>query len=282
MRSKEEMLCRILSVAEEDERIRAVMLSGSRTDPDAEPDEFQDYDVVYFVRDVEPFRDNDAWVEKAFGKPALMQKPESMRLIPPDGDGNYVYLMLFPDGNRIDLTLTARPYTDDGEPAEILLDKDGALPKPRSERGYWFVERPDQKRFSDCANEFYWCLQNVAKGLARNEMPYALYMRDGPVRDMLRQMISWRIGADRDFRVSVGKQGKRFRKLLPPEEYEAFLATYSGADREDAWKAVKTMTELFGRCARRTAEKLGLRFDESEEAAALSYLEYARTRQKDI
>ena len=90
------MLALIVGVAEKDERIRAVLLGGSRTDPDTEPDRYQDFDAVYFVRDVTPFWDNEAWIEEQFGKPALLQKPESMRLTPPDGDGNYAYLMLFP------------------------------------------------------------------------------------------------------------------------------------------------------------------------------------------
>ena len=271
----------ITETARDDDRIRAAMLSGSRTDPDAEPDDFRDYDVVYFVRDVAPCRENDAWIEKAFGKPSLMQKPESMRLIPPDGNGDFVYLMLFPDGNRIDLTFTADPYEDDGEPAEILLDKDGMLPPLQVRRDYWFVKKPDQKLFSDCSNEFYWCMQNVAKGLARGEISYALYMRDGPVRDMLIRMISWRIGAERDFRVSVGKRGKRFGILLPETEYTLFLATYSGADREGAWKSAENMIALFGKCARFTADKLGFRFDEAEEKAALLYLEETHKKQKN-
>ena len=273
MRSKEEMLSLITSVAREDPRIRAVMLSGSRTDPDAVPDEYQDYDVVYFVRDVSPFWDNTEWVERSFGRPALMQKPETMRLIPPDGDGKFVYLMLFPDGNRIDLSVTSDPYEDDGEPVEVLLDKDGIIPPLRPERGYWFVKRPDQKRFSDCSNEFYWCLQNVAKGLARDEVSYAMDMRENPVRNMLIQMISWRIGADRDFRVSVGKRGKRFKDLLPEEEYDLFLRTYSDAAPENAWKALRNMVSLFGRCARHTAQRLGFRFREDEEKAALIYMD---------
>ena len=271
MRSPEEMLALIVGVAEKDERIRAVLLGGSRTDPDTEPDRYQDFDAVYFVRDVTPFWDNEAWIEEQFGKPALLQKPESMRLTPPDGDGNYAYLMLFPDGNRIDLQITADPYADDGEPVRLLLDKDGVFPELKPKREYWFVERPDQKLFSDCANEFFWCLQNVAKGLARNEISYAMDMRDRVVRDMLIKMISWRIGAERGFRVSVGKHGKRFRKLLPPEEYRAFLETYSSAELRDAWNATEKMLAFFSREARLVASSLGFVYPEKEEKAAREY-----------
>ena len=46
MRSEEEMMNLILQVAKDDERVRAVYLNGSRTNPNAPKDRFQDYDVV--------------------------------------------------------------------------------------------------------------------------------------------------------------------------------------------------------------------------------------------
>ena len=49
MRSEEEMMHLILQVAKDDERVRAVYLNGSRTNPNAPKDRFQDYDVVYVV-----------------------------------------------------------------------------------------------------------------------------------------------------------------------------------------------------------------------------------------
>lgn len=55
MRSEQEMMTMILDTARADERIRAVGMNGSRTNPDAPRDIFQDYDIVYFVTDMQPF-----------------------------------------------------------------------------------------------------------------------------------------------------------------------------------------------------------------------------------
>lgn len=55
MRSEEEMLELILNVAKNDKRIRAVLLTGSRANPSAPRDAYQDYDITYFVKDVTPF-----------------------------------------------------------------------------------------------------------------------------------------------------------------------------------------------------------------------------------
>ena len=54
MRSDKEMFDLLLNVAEHDGNIRAVIMNGSRVNPQAKKDLFQDFDIVYFVRDVDP------------------------------------------------------------------------------------------------------------------------------------------------------------------------------------------------------------------------------------
>lgn len=48
-RTETEMMNLILSTAKEDERVRAVILNGSRANPNLKKDIFQDYDIVYIV-----------------------------------------------------------------------------------------------------------------------------------------------------------------------------------------------------------------------------------------
>jgi len=282
-RSEDEMLALILGIAKSDENIRAVWMSGSRANPDVPKDVHQDFDVVFQVRDVKPYWDNDEWIERHFGKPALMQKPESMSLIPPDGDGNFVYLMLFPDGNRIDLCLTEAPFEESEEPAILLLDKEhqysaenDVLPKATGTKAYWYVKCPTQKQFSDCCNEFYWCMNNVAKGIARDELTYAMKQFNEFVRDMLVQMLKWYVGVERDFSVSAGKEGKFFKNYLPSEWYEQLRRTYSDADYEHLWAAVAEMIALFEKAAKHVSGKQGFVYKEEERRAIEDYI--ARVR----
>lgn len=276
MRTTEEMLELILYVAKEDPDIRAVLMSGSRANKDCPVDKYQDFDIVYFVKDVQPYWDNMAWIEEKFGKPMLVQKPESIELIPPDRDGNYAYLMIFDDGNRIDLQFTASTYEDDGEPVVLLLDKDGTFPDIKVQEDFWYVRKPSQKYFADCCCEFHWCLNNVAKGIARDELSYAMKQHNEYVRNMLVLMLSWYVGALNDFQVSAGKEGKYFKKYLPEELYERFRKTYSDADYEHMWEAAFEMLYLFGDVARDVAEKLGFAYDEEEEQGIEKYMKMVR------
>lgn len=276
MRTPDEIIELVLNIARNDENIRAVMMTGSRANPDCPVDIYQDFDIVYFVRNVSVYWDNMQWIEEQFGKPALVQKPESMQLIPPDGDGNYAYLMIFPDGNRIDLQITRCSYDDDGEPSIILLDKDNALPELEIRDDFWYVRRPDQKLFSDCCNEFHWCLNNVSKGIAREELSYTMEQLNHYVRDMLIQMLAWYVGTQHDFSVSVGKNGKYLKKLLPFEIYLKFTQTYSDASYEHIWEAAFEMLHLFGNVARDVAEQLGFLYDEEEEKGIENYMKQVK------
>lgn len=276
MRTPEEMVTLILNVAKEDERIRAVTMGGSRANKNCPVDVYQDFDIVFFVKDVAPFWDNEKWIAEKFGKPALLHKPDSMELIPPDNDGNYAYLMIFPDGNRIDLQFTSWPYDDDGEPMILLLDKDGTFPKIQIAEDFWYIKRPTAKQFADCCNEFHWCLNNVAKGIARDELPYALEMLNHYVRDMLMIMLEWYVGMNHDFRVSAGKCGKYFKKYLPETIYEKFMETYSNAEYDSVWKAAFDALYLFGNVAREVAAKLEFTYDESEEKGIEGYMKQVK------
>ena len=276
MRTPEEMINLVLKTAKEDESIRAVTMCGSRANKDCPPDVYQDFDIVYYVEDVGPFWDNMDWIREKFGMPSLVQKPESMGLIPPENNGNYCYLMIFPDGNRIDLNITSQKYVDYGEPMLLLLDKDGTFPQIQVAEDYWYIKRPTQKYFSDCCNEFHWCLNNVAKGIARDELSYAMEMLNHCVRDMLILMLEWYVGTNYDFKVSTGKNGKYFKNYLPEDIYKRFQATYSDADYDNMWKAAFEMLYLFGEVARMVAAELEFTYDEGEEKGIEGYMELVK------
>lgn len=46
------------------------------------------------------------------------------------------------------------------------------------------------------------------------------------IRKQLESVLSWKIGIETDFSVSVGKSAKYMYKWLSKEEYDAYLSTY--------------------------------------------------------
>jgi aminoglycoside 6-adenylyltransferase len=89
--------------------VRAVYLNGSRTNPNASHDRFQDYDVVYAVTDTKPYRENPNWINH-FGTVLYMQMPEAMdELLGKECnlEETFGWLAIFTDGNRVDIHVSS-------------------------------------------------------------------------------------------------------------------------------------------------------------------------------
>jgi aminoglycoside 6-adenylyltransferase len=278
MRTEKVMFDLILSVAKNDERVRAVVLNGSRTNPDVLRDKYQDYDVVFVVTDFDTFLADHSWID-VFGKRLMLQMPEAMRY--PSGDGHFNWMMLLSDGNRIDLTLIPfkrRELVGNDSLSVTLLDKDGIIPTfpAASDRDY-FVKPPSELFFFSCCNNFWWCLQNVAKGLARDELPYAMMMYHNIVRSELHDMVDWYIGVKNDFSASVGYMGKYYRRYLPDELYMLYVDTYSDNSPDKVWRSVFTMCDLFHAIALPVAEHFGFHYSQDDENGIREYLNKLRS-----
>jgi aminoglycoside 6-adenylyltransferase len=284
MRSEQEMLDLILDTARNDDRIRAVILNGSRANPNAPKNFFQDFDVVYIVTDPLPFRNNLKWI-KRFGEMMILQLPDEMRDPPAANDEGFAYLMQFADGNRIDLGIY--PIAQLAERCNdslsvLLLDKDGLIPPlpPPNESGY-LPRPPTAKAFADCCNEFWWCCPYAAKGLWRREIPYAKQMADAYVREELAKMLAWYIGVKTGFSRNPGKLGKYFQQYLEPELWELYLRTYSDADYDRTWDALFAMGDLFRIAAVRVADHFGYDYPHEDDRRVTAHLRHVRELPRD-
>ncbi len=112
-------------------------------------------------------------------------------------------------------------------------------------------------------------------------MPYVQDMANFVVRKQLEKMLSWKVGIETDFQVSVGKSAKYLYKWLEPEEYQGYLDTYFGGNIGEAWRAVFHMCSLFERTAEHVGSRLGYTYNAAEGKAARGFLEYVWKLPKD-
>ena len=260
MRTEQEMFDLILNFARQDDRIRVVWMNGSRANPNAATDKYQDFDIVFIVTEMASFLVNDDWLE-VFGERIIMQKPDTMQLIPPKESSSFAYLMLFEDGNRIDLTLfpleKLEVYLGSDRMHIVLLDKDGLLPQlpPSTDEDYW-LKPPTCEIFDDCCNEFWWVSPYVAKGLARGKIPYANAHLD-ILRNELMRMLSWRAGLEQGFNFSIGKDYKYLQKHIPESDWEQLMLSWRADSHENIWNALFEVCDLFKKVSFEVAGELG-------------------------
>ena len=275
----EEIKKTILEKAQADDRIRAVLLNGSRANTRLKPDPLQDFDIIYLVNDLESFISDHHWIS-IFGEKLVWQLPDEMQSGEEDTGHqsiSFSYLMLFKDGNRIDLTLFPRNRFDTDFKTDSLtrvwLDKDSLfsdLPEP-DEKDY-LIKRPTERQFRNVCNEFWWVCTYVSKGLLRNEITYAKAMMENPVRQMFMKIIGWHIGVNTNFSVSLGKDGIYMRQYLSEKEYKSILKTYADYKTENIWKSLFLMTELFSAFAKDVSEKLNFKYNQEEQLNTVAWL----------
>ncbi len=280
MRSDEQVLKQILDFAQNDSNIRAVVMNGSRVNPNVKHDFFCDYDVVCFVHDLEKYVRDKNWVPN-FGDLVIMQfnrhdeQPEDL----------YVYLMQFTDGVRIDLSFAKMkmisPSLEDSLTV-VLLDKDQCLPTiPAPNESSYITKKPSVAEYDLMVNEFWWVSTYVAKALWRNETVTAKYLFEVIVRDCLSRMVTWYIAMQHDWQINVGKMGKKFGKLLPPELWQELLMTYPGIEEKDIWQALFTAGKLMRKLSIPVAEKLGFAYHDQEDKRVTAYLHHVMNLPKN-
>ncbi|QQK76177.1 aminoglycoside 6-adenylyltransferase [Salicibibacter cibarius] len=267
MRNEKEMINLFENIVMNDDGVRLSVLEGSRTNKNIPKDDFQDYDLSFFVTDIESYKKDDCWL-KVFGDLTFLQKPEDMRLFPPALGSWFSYIMYFNDGIKIDLTLIplneVEAYLSESDGlVEILIDKDNRINKKiiPSDKKYW-IKKPSEQEFDDCCNEFWHVSTYVAKGLFRKELFFALDHFNQILRPELFRVISWAVGIKEGFDFSVGKNYKFIGNYLSEAELEKLVNTFSQSGYKESWESFELCCELFRIYSKEVASSLNYKYPE--------------------
>lgn len=266
MRTEAEMLDVILKTAET-LQVEAVAMSGSRTNPKTLKDEFQDYDVVYLVENFEELISDLSWIDQ-FGKRIIEQE---VRL-----GHRRLFLMLFEDGNRIDLTLCPKEHIQewvDSEAGFIVLEDSKGLFDPYSpniER-YW-TNPASALDFEKTCNEFWWVSTYVVKGICRNQVIYATDHLYGICQQELLKLLAWQVAADKGM-VDVGKNYKYLFQYLPAEKEKEFSNLLDFSNIEKITQSLFATMQLFHQEAQFFAHKMGFYYDKEVAEKMIQYAE---------
>jgi len=259
MRSEKQVYDTILNFARMDERIRVVTLEGSRTNINIPPDDFQDYDITFFVIDMQSFINDDSWLN-VFGERLILQKPEDMELFPAVEKG-FSYLMLFTDDVKIDLTLLPLDLIDEyftwDKLVKLLLDKDNRIKHPPVPTDIdYHLKKPTERMFDDCCNEFWNTTIYVVKGLCRGEILFAIDHLNDIVRKELLRMISWSVGVEQGFDFSLGKNYKFLKQYITEGLWKRLISTYNMDSYFHMWESLEQCMTLFREVSATVAHRL--------------------------
>ena len=279
-RTEKEMIGLIIGFARNDDRIRAVLMNGSRVNPNATKDIFQDYDIKNLVTDVEPFK-NESYILSHFGETIVIEKPEDKIYPHAVGDGRYNYNMQLADGNRIDLSFFNINRIDDltkDSLTKVLLDKDHIVPSlPSPSESSYSIKEPTERLFNDCCDDFIFGLgSHIPKTIWRKELPLLEAYIDIVLRKPLIKMLEWHIGIKTGLRTSIGKAGRHMQKYLEPETWKEFEQTYTDSNYDNIWNSLLLFYRLFEKTAKSVALEYGFQFPEEAGKKALEFLKHTK------
>ncbi len=270
MRTETEILDVILKTAKT-LQVKAVAMSGSRACPKAPKDEFQDYDVVYVVDDLDNLTSDLSWLDQ-FGKRIIEQEVAL--------DHRRLYLMLFEDGNRIDLTLCPKEHIQEWVDSEagftVLEDEKGLFESYSPSPKRFWIHSATETDFKNSCNEFWWVSAYVVKGICRKQVIYATDYLYSICQQELLKVLSWQVASDRG-KVDIGKNYKYLFNYLPTEKEKEFSNLLDFSSIEKLTQSLFATMQLFHQEAQFFAQKMG--FDYDTEVAE-KMIEYAEERVK--
>ena len=263
-RRQEQMLRLILETAET-LQVDAVAMSGSRTNQKIQTDEFQDYDVVYVVDDLDTLTRDLAWLDQ-FGKRIIEQEVTLGH--------RRLYLMLFEDGNRIDLTLCPKDHIQEWVESEadftVLEDpKSLFVPHSPSPQRFW-TSPASEMDFEESCNEFWWVSAYVVKGICRKQIIYATDHLYGICQQELLKILAWQVASDRGA-VDIGKNYKYLFNYLPIEKEKEFSALLDFSSLDKITQTLFATMSTFHREAQDLAQKIGLDYDREMAEKMIDY-----------
>ena len=268
MRTEPEMLDLILQTSKV-LQVDPVAMSGSRTNSQAPKDEFQDYDVVYIVDDLDNLTRDLSWLD-SFGTRIIEQHNVL---------GNRrLYLMLFEDGNRIDLTLCPKDHINEWVASEadytVLVDEKGLFaPYSSNPQRYW-TSPATETDFEKSCNEFWWVSAYVVKGICRKQIIYATDHLYGICQQELLKVLAWQVASDRGA-VDIGKNYKYLFNYLPIEKEKEFSALLDFSSLDKITQTLFATMQLFHQEAQSLAQKMGFKY---EKEVADKMMRYAKEK----
>lgn len=268
MRTETEMLDVILQTAK-NLKVEAVAMSGSRTNPKDSKDEFQDYDVVYVVENLDELITDLSWLDQ-FGKRIIEQE---VRL-----GHRRLFLMLFEDGNRIDLTLCPKEHIKewvDSEAGFTVLEDPEHLFEPYSQNleRYW-TSPASAIEFEKVCNEFWWVSAYVVKGICRKQVIYATDHLYGICQQELLKVLAWQVATDKGM-VDIGKNYKYLFNYLPAQKENEFSSLLDFSNSDKITQSLFDTMQIFHQEAQSLSQKMD--FDYDKEVAE-KMIEYAKER----
>jgi aminoglycoside 6-adenylyltransferase len=273
MTETDPIIQKLIRFGEEQDAIRAMLLTSSLCDPNAPSDILSDYDVEIYFDDPRPFVENDKWLETLRLGPmmALWHWPNEWD--EEKGDGRtWTRMVYFQDGTKMDISLGCinelKRRCDLKELPngydigyKILLDKDHVTGSLKSATYQAYILKPPSREHYEARIETFWMDSTyVAKYLWRTDIVAAKWRLHQIFDQGLREVLEWSVAIAHDWNWKPGALGRGLEKALDPATRTELLESFAGGDINDLWTSLFRTTALYRKTAIKVASSLGYNY----------------------
>jgi aminoglycoside 6-adenylyltransferase len=263
---------KLLVLANSDPDVKAVVMNGSRVNPNVVPDEHQDYDIAFYLASeaIEKYKKNLTWIDD-FGSLVLYQLNYF-------GEKNYIFLIQYFSGLRIDISFSdideLQQDIDEDSLSYILLDKENRIkidPIP-NDNGYR-IKAPTKFEWQFTTNELLWIQICILKEIARGEMELAISLYNEILVPEFIKLLSWLAGKNHNWNINVGKSGRWLKKYIPNEMYLRCFEIYVGNGKIGIIKNIRRLNQLLLELGTEISATLEYRYPLEDHHKTYLYLE---------
>ena len=249
--------------------IRAALITSSLVNPLAPIDDFSDLDIELVFEDSENYIKSKEWLFQ-FGD-ILNYYEEGIE----EFEGKHAMKMVqYMDGVKVDFKIYSieQFLAEVNSPIlpedwdigyEILADKDNLTSnlKPPTYQ-VSIIKKPSFEEFNKIVDNFWWDVTYIPKCLARGDLFYLKFMVEKIIRvEYFIPMIEWYVASQHHWDITTNKYGRLFKKYLSEQEWNQLEETFSGSDLSENWKACGKMLVIFDQMAIKVAESLKIEYN---------------------
>ena len=253
-----ELIQNIISFANRDERIAALIMIGSQARETKSADEFSDLDLILITSDTNWLVNSNDWVSKigkhyiTFVEKTIVSADEKRVMFEGALDVDFV-IVSKDDAERVLASKVALEIFQNGY--KILVDKTdikAVIPNSIPLKPYVL---PSEEIYINVVNDFWYHTIWTTKKLLRGELWAAKFCLDGYMKYKLLWMIEIYMHAKHGITYNTWFGG-RFVDTWAEDEITVHLATaFAHYERQDMIIALKKTMDLFRRIAVQAAEK---------------------------
>lgn len=249
--------------------IRAALITSSLVNPLAPIDDFSDLDIELVFEDSENYIKSKEWLFQ-FGD-ILNYYEEGIE----EFEGKHAMKMVqYMDGVKVDFKIYSieQFLAEVNSPIlpedwdigyEILADKDNLTSnlKPPTYQ-VSIIKKPSFEEFNKIVDNFWWDVTYIPKCLARGDLFYLKFMVEKIIRvEYFIPMIEWYVASQHHWDITTNKYGRLFKKYLSEQEWNQLEETFSGSDLSENWKACGKMLVIFDQMAIKVPESLKIEYN---------------------